>query len=132
MPLFRHSAIVLQQETMATTDIEGRVWRIRPAEGDAVTDPIQDWRCQIVAERAGAGGVTITLQTSYDREIWVDVASGEAGAEAEIALIPAIDVLAPFVRAHARLSPAPVGETSPSYRTRVRLVSNGPFKLEPV
>jgi hypothetical protein len=132
MPLYRHSAIVLQQETTAATDIDSRVWRIRPAEGDAVTDPIQDWRCQIVAQREGAGGVTVTLQTSYDREIWVDVASGEAGEEADIALIPAVDVLAPFVRAHTRVTPAPVGETAPSYRARVRLVSNGPFRLEPV
>lgn len=132
MSLYRHSSIVLEQEELTGADVDGRVWRIRPAEGDAVTDPIQAWRCQIVAERTGAGGVTVDLQTSYEREIWVTVASVELGVENDAVVIPVVDVLAPFVRARARVSAAPEGQPDPTYRSRVRLVSNGPFRLEPV
>jgi hypothetical protein len=132
MALYRHSDIVLEQEELIGTDLTGRVWRIRPAEGDAVTDPVQSWRCQIVAERQGAGGVNIRLQTSYDREIWADATVVELGEDNDANVIPAIDVLAPFIRARVDVSPAPEGQTPPTWRSRVRLVSNGPFKLQPV
>ena len=132
MPLFRHSALVIDQETPIGTPLNGRVWRIRPAEGDAVTDPIQDWRCQILIDREGAGGVQVQLQTSYDREIWVDVATAESGEDPDVAIIPAVEVLAPYVRGRTQVTAAPEGATPPTYRLRLRLVSNGPFKLEPV
>lgn len=132
MSLYRFAGVVLAQDTPTDADVTSRVWRVRPAEGDAVTDPAQAWRCHIIADRTGAGSVTLELQTSYDREVWVDIASAEMGAQDDVALIPAIEVLAPFVRARARVAAPQPGDPPPSYRTRVRLVSNGPFKLEPV
>jgi hypothetical protein len=131
MPLYRHAAMVLQQEELAINDLTGRVWRIRPAEGDAVTDPIQEWRVQIVLKNEGGSSASVVVQTSYDREIWVDVASATAGADAETIVIPAVDVLAPFIRAKGSIVPLPPDQLGAQYRTRVRLVSNGPFKLEP-
>ncbi|HMV67981.1 MAG TPA: hypothetical protein PKA64_14135 [Myxococcota bacterium] len=132
MSLYRHSEVILDQGTLIGTEVTTRVWRIRPAEGDAVTDPVQAWRCQVVAERQGAGGINVRLQTSYDRELWADAVVVDLGEDNDALVIPAIDVLAPFVRAHVGVSPAPEGQTAPTWRARVRLVSNGPFKLQPV
>jgi len=52
----------------------------------------------IVLENQGGSSVSVALQTSYDREVWVDVASASAGADTQTVIIPAIEVLAPFVQ----------------------------------
>ena len=59
MPLFRHHALLLAQEELVEGPLVGPSYRVRPADGDGLSDQAQHWVAVFDLLREGEGLVTL-------------------------------------------------------------------------
>ena len=131
MSLHRHTRALLAVTTAVDSGQIGSTYVVLPAEGDRVRDNEQSYRVFLDATQEGGATAPTTdvrLETSHDKQNWVNVASAtQLTQDGEIHEFKAVTALGPYVRAVTQLG----GATKPNHTAVVVLVSNAPFRLKP-
>jgi hypothetical protein len=128
MPLFRHHALLLAQQELVEGPLVGPSFRVRPADGDGLSDRDQHWVAVFDLLREGEGLVTATLSTSFDGQLWHPIASVSTKRGAQVVEFAELEALAPWVRVETA---AQVEGSLSKHRLVARLASDGPFILVP-
>jgi hypothetical protein len=128
MPLFRHHALLLAQPEPTGGPITGPAHRIRPSDGDGLSDKDQHWYVLFDLLREGEGVVTATLSTSFDGLLWHPIASVSTKRGPQVVEFAELEALAPWVRVETTVQ----GEgVLSNHKLTARLASDGPFTLVP-
>lgn len=129
MSVHRHKVTLLDVATPLATGHTGTSYTVVPADGDRVNDVGQTFRVFLIATQAGGASTPTTvvkLDTSPDRNIWIEAASSTPlQADGSIAEFKSITALGPYVRARTLLA----GGTPPNHTVKVVLVSDAPFRI---
>jgi hypothetical protein len=128
MPMFRHHALLLAQEELVEGPITGPAFRVRPSDGDGVSDQDQHWVAVFDLLREGEGLVTATLSTSFDGVLWHPIASVNTKRGAQVIEFAELKAFAPWVRVETAVQ---VEGSLSKHRLVVRLASDGPFSVVP-
>ncbi len=116
--LYRHHKLLLDASDGLTETTEGNAWKLRPSSSDAQPDHLHTFA--IVFEPGESEGTVVpSVQTSWDGEHWLDVATGTTkGAKTMKA-----SVLGRFIRGSVTV------EGEALYAGTIRLISDAPFRL---
>jgi hypothetical protein len=124
--LLRHNVVLLEQNELVTAPLQGRVYRIRPSDGDTMHDLQQRWWVLVDLAREGDGVVGAIVSSSFDGTTWFPVASLSAKRQAAQVRLLDLAPFGPLLRVETQ------GEEGvPPHRVVVRLASDGPFVAIP-
>ena len=133
MPLYRNSFVLLDVTVPTAAPQVGPAFRVRPSDGDGISDHDQQYRCLLDVQRIGPGAAQAQLWTSWDGIKWVPVAQVDVnGPEPQHFELLDLAAFGPFVQARSTVFPANPGDPLPNHRATVRLASDGSFNLRPV
>ncbi len=115
--LYRHQRLLLDADGLSQTT-DGTAFKLRPSSTDEQPDHLQTFAV-VFEPGASEGTVVPSVQTSWDGERWLEVATGGGKGPKTMK----VSVLGRFVRGVVTVE----GESS--YAGAIRLISDAPFRL---
>ena len=127
MSLLRHSVSLFERLEAVESPVLGTVYRIRPSDGDGLSDSQQRWWLLVSMTRDGDGVVAATIKTSFDGLVWYTLTSLAPRRSNTLVELVELNAFAPLLRVETQ-----GGDVLPKHALAVRLASDGPFVAAPV
>lgn len=124
MSLLRHHFPMLIRSEMLETPALGAVYRIRPHDGDSLSDNQQRWWMLVDLAREGDFTVAAVVSTSFDGVVWYPVATVSPKRTESVVEFTPLEAFAPLLRVETK-----GGDVLPKHRITARLASDGPFTV---